>query len=168
MKIQEILDWILRITGMLAILKIIIRILFNKNKWYDNVKITRISNSKQREYEYNYVTSFGDFLDSVTIIEGNAFPIRKVSVYECIFYKNDFRKGKLLFSHKTLLPGEAVFLNLDYGCAMPRYMIEITNYNYEKAEILLAENGFNGNVNHENGIVYKNTFLSRIYNLIFN
>lgn len=51
---------------------------------------------------------------------------------------------------------------------MPRYMVEIINYNFEKAKILLSENGFNGNINHENGIKYKSTLLSKLYNSIYN
>lgn len=168
MKVHEILDWTLRITGILAILKFIFQILFYKNKWSDNVRIVRTSDFREKECEYNAIFCFGDFLETATIVEGNVFPIKKLRVYECRLYKKKLRKDKLLYSHADLQPGQAVFLHLDYGCAMPRYIVEITNYNYEKAEIILGENGFNGNVNHEKGIEYKSTFLSKIYNSLFN
>lgn len=165
---HEILDWLLRIVGTMAIIKVVWNVLFNNNKWSNNIKIVRIDDGETKEYDYNLVYNFGDYLNTVTIIEGNIFPIREINVYECEFSKNKFLKRKLLYSRKNLLPGQALFLNLDYGCVMPRYMVEIINYNFEKAKILLSENGFNGNINHENGIKYKSTLLSKIYNSIYN
>ena len=72
-----------------------------------------------------------------------------------------------VYSKKDLLPKQALFLKLEYGCAAAQYIIEITNYQFEKATIPLQENGFNGNVNIDNGIKFKITLFSKIYNLFF-
>ena len=74
----------------------------------------------------------------------------------------------MIYSHKNLLPGEALFLNRYYSCGIPNCIIEVITYNYGKASIVLSENGVNGNVNYENGIQYKYNFFSKIYSLIFN
>lgn len=87
---HEILDWLLRIVGTMAIIKVVWNVLFNNNKWSNNIKIVRIDDGETKEYDYNLVYNFGDYLNTVTIIEGNIFPIREINVYECEFSKNKF------------------------------------------------------------------------------
>ena len=168
MKLNDILDWILRITGMIALLKMFFKIIFNKRTWMDNVKVKRVFNSEDYINQYKSVYYYGDDKKETTVIESNVFPIRKINVYECKFSKNKIEKVKLLYKHKNLLPGQAFFLNKYYSCSIPSCIIEIVNYDYGKATIVLSENGFNGNVNYENGIKYKYSLVSKIYNLIYN
>lgn len=46
MKLNDILDWILRITGIVALLKMPLKILLNKTIWMDNIKIKRVCESE--------------------------------------------------------------------------------------------------------------------------
>ena len=168
MKLNEVIDWILRITGIVALLKIPLKILFNKIVWMDNIKIKRVYEPEEYEGLYKTVYYYGEDKNETTIIESNVFPIRKISVYDCKFSKNKIKKDKLLYEHRNLLSGKAIFLNKFYSCSMSNCIIEIVNYDYGKATIKLSENSFNGNVNFENGIKYKYSFLTKICNLILN
>lgn len=74
---------------------------------------------------------------------------------------------KKILADNFVIPDEAAFLKLYYSCAMPNYIVEIKSSNYERVDILITENSFNGNVNYENGILYKQSFISIIYKMIF-
>ena len=154
MKLNNVLDWILRITGIVALLKMPLKIFFNKTVWMDNIKIKKTYEPEEYANLYKIVYYYGKDKNETTIIESNVFPIRKISFYDCKFSKNKIKKDKLLYEHKNLLPGQALFLNKFYSCGMPNCIIEIVNYDYGKATIELNENGFNGNVNFENGIKF--------------
>lgn len=166
MKLNDVLDWILRITGIVALLKKTLKTLLNKTVWNDNIKIKRVY--KQEEYEdlYKEIYYYGEDKNETTIIKSDIFPISKISVYDCKFSKNKIKKDKLLYEHKNLLPGQAIFLNKSYSCGMPNCIIEIVKDYSWKATIELRENGFNGNANFENGIKFKYSLLSKIYSLI--
>ena len=165
---MEIINIILMITGIISIFIFFVKFLFKNNRWIDNIKIRRTIYSEELENEYSSIYFFGDEkLQTVTIIEGDTFPIRKINIYNYEFNGKKIKKGKLVYSIKDLLPKQSLFLKLEYGCAVAQYIIEITNYQFEKATIPLQENGFNGNVNIDNGIKFKITLFSKIYNLFF-
>lgn len=168
MKLNDILDWILRITGIVALLKMPLKILLNKTIWMDNIKIKRVCESEKYVNLYKTVYFYGKDKNETTIIESNVFPIRKISVYDCKFSRSKIKKNRLLYKHTNLLPGQAIFLNKFYGCVIPVCIIEIVNYDYGKATIELNENGFNGNVDFENGMKFKYSLISKIYNFIIN
>lgn len=168
MNIANIIDWILRITGILTLIKIICNFIFNKKQWNDYVKIKRVYDYEKYLDDYKHVYSYGEDLEETTIVEGNVFPIKKINIYDTKYENKKLKKSKLIYSHKNLLPGEALFLNRYYSCGIPNCIIEIVTYDYGKASIVLSENGVNGNVNYENGIQYKYNFFSKIYSLIFN
>lgn len=169
MKLSEFIDWVLRIIGILSILQVIIKYLFKKELWHDDIKIARkaLNEAEKDELRFKRIYYFGDDQNEITIIQGTTYPIREIKVYDCIFNKNKLKKGKILYTQKNILPDEAVFLKLYYSCSMPNYIVEIINNKYEIAEILIAENGFNENVNYEKGILYKESFISIIYKMIF-
>lgn len=164
MQISEIIDWILRITGIFSIIQFVIKRLL-KNVWSDDIKVIRLTLKEAIKEEFNFkkIYFFGNDSNEITIIQGARYPIRQLKVYNCIYKKNKLKKGKLLYARNNILPDEATFLKLYYGCAMPNYIIEIKNHNFEVANIVLAENGFNGNVDYKKGIEYKKTFISIIY-----
>ena len=168
MKLNDILDWILRITGIVALLKMPLKILLNKTIWMDNIKIKRVFESEKYVNLYKTVYFYGKDKNETTIIESNVFPIRKISVYDCKFSKSKIKKNRLLYKHTNLLPGQAIFINKFYGCVIPVCIIEIVNYDYGKATIELNENGFNENVDFENGMKFKYSLISKIYNFIIN
>lgn len=169
MKLSEFIDWILRVVGILSILQVIIKYLFQKKVWHNDIKVTRktFNDAEKDEFRFKRIYYFGDDPNEITIIQGTTYPIREIKVYDCIFNKNKLKKGEILYTQKNILPDEAVFLKLYYSCSMPNYIVEIINNKYEIAEILIAENGFNENVNYENGILYKQSFISIIYKMIF-
>lgn len=169
MKLSEFIDWILRVVGILSILQVIIKYLFQKKVWHNDIKVTRktFNDAEKDEFRFKRIYYFGDDPNEITIIYGENLPIREIKVYNCIFEKNKLKKGKIIYTQKNILPNEAVFLKLYYSCAMPNYIVEIKNNNYEIADLLIAENGFNGNVNYENGILYKKSIISIIYKIIF-
>lgn len=168
MKLSEFIDWILRIVGILSIFQVIIKYLFKKKVWHDDIKIIRkkLSEAEKEELKFRRIYYFGDDPNEITIIQGTTYPIREIKVYDCIFDKEKLKKGKTIYTQRNILPYETVFLKLYYGCTIPNYIVEIKNNNYEIADILIAENGFNGNVNYENGIIYKQSFISIIYKMI--
>lgn len=169
MELSIIIDWILRIVGILSIFKIIINILFCRKVWRDDVEIKRKQSieSECDEFEYKHIYYFEKDNTEVTIISGKIYPIKKIEIYESRLYKNKIKKGKLIYSYNNLFPDDALFLKLYYGCTMPIYIIKIKSHNYENTEIFLSENGFNGNVDYKNGILYKKNLISIIYQLFF-
>ena len=110
MELNEVIDWILRITGIVALLKIPLKILFNKIVWMDNIKIKRVYEPEEYEGLYKAVYYYGEDKNETTIIESNVFPIRKISVYDCKFSKNKIKKINYYMNIKIYYQVKQFFL----------------------------------------------------------
>ena len=163
-----IIDWILRVVGILSLIKLLCKFIFDKRKWDDTLKIKRVFNSEKYLNNYKRIYPYGEDSEETTIIESNIFPIKRINIYKIKCKNGKINKDKLLYSHRDLLPGEALFLNKCYSCGIPNCIVEIVSYDYGKALVELQENGINGNVNFEKGIEYNYSIWSKIYNLFFN
>lgn len=114
--------------------------------------------------EFNVVDTYnlGD-LNSETIFLYSTEPLRWVKFYEYDFNNEKNFKGKLVKEHKILKNGEVLQINTYLNDGIPNYLVEYERFDYIKGEIILAENGKNGNSAQPDK---KHNFKSYLYYLI--
>lgn len=172
MDITDILDWILRIVGLLSIFMWFISLIFNffKNKnSYLNINIisnpsTDILNSIIYYNEFNPDNHESN--GESTLLFPSDDCIYNVKLYKLsITKRGTLKKDKLIFKEKKLLPNTGILFNIYKNCGAPGYMISWKNKDGANAKYEFYENGFNGN-NNLNIIEYKTNFINRIFNYI--
>lgn len=103
-------------------------------------------------------------LNSEFVYLSSTEPLRWVKFYEYNFNDENNYKGKLLEEHKILKNGHALKINTYLTCGIPNYLIEYQRFDYIKGELILAEDGKNGNAGQN--VMIKHTFKSILYYLI--
>lgn len=117
-------------------------------------------------FKFNVIEEYNlGELNSEFVYLSSTEPLRWVKFYEYNFNgdkKNN--KGKLLEEHRILKNGQALKINTYLTCGIPNYLIEYQRFDYIKGELILSENGKNGNIGQN--VMIKHTFKSVLYYLI--
>ncbi len=165
--ILEIIDWILRITGLVSIIIISINLFIKEYEYIDNVKII----ANPTENELNECKIYEEYISEEKSVEKTLFiplscDIKSLKVRKVKIVNNGkIKKGKVIKKFKRLEPYHGVLFNVTRGCAAPSYLLEWKiEYGY-KGELILCANGFNGNEN-ENIIKYNYGLISKIRKIL--
>ena len=165
--ILEIIDWILRITGLGSIIIILINLFIKDFEYIDNVKII----ANPTENELNECKSYEEYSSEENAIERTLFmplscKVRSLKLREVKIGKNGkIKNGKEIMKFKRLEPYHGVLFNVIRGCAIPKYLLEWEiEYGYKGKSVLYA-NGFNGNEN-ELIIKYNYGIISKIRKIL--
>ena len=170
---KDILDWILRIVGILALLKCPFSLIFNLLKDRDIPSNINITNKPSQE-RLNNLTFYSEVSpeghssgDESTLLSPTDSCIYNVRLYELsLNKKGKLKKGKVIFKEKKLSPNYGILFNKYKNCGAPSYMVSWKNKLGYVAQYKFAENGFNGNTNL-NIIEYKTSFVNYVFNFIF-
>lgn len=165
--VLNVIDWILRITGLGSMIIIAINIFIKEYEYLENVEI--ISNPTNKEL--NNCKVYSEFLNEEKTIERTLIipiscRIKTLKLFEVkLSNKGKVKKGKLVKRFKNIEPYNGILLNVSRGCAAPQYMIEWKiDYGY-KANVILYCNAFNGNEN-EKVIKYNYGLISKIRKIL--
>ncbi|MCM3393716.1 MULTISPECIES: hypothetical protein [Cytobacillus] len=115
-------------------------------------------------HNFNVIEEYtlGD-LDSEIVYLSSSEPLRWIKFYEYNHNSKNY-KGKLIGEHRVLRNGHALKINTYLTCGIPNYLIEYQRFDFIIGELILAEDGKNGNVSQNLSI--KHTFKSILYYLI--
>lgn len=165
--ILEVIDWILRITGLGSIIIIIINLFIKDYEYMENVEMI----SHPTEEELNKCKVYQEYPNIENAIEKTLFypincKVKVLKLYEVkITNRGKIKKGKLVNKFKNIEPYRGILFNVTRGCAVPVDMLEWKiDYGY-KASVPLDANGFNGNEN-ERTIKYTYGIISKIRKLL--
>ena len=160
--VLEVIDWILRITGLASIVIILINLFIKDCEYLSNVKII----ANPTEDELNECKSYEEYCEEENICENTLFiplscNVKVLKLYSVkISEKGKIKKDKLVKKFKNLEPYHGVLFNIIRGCAAPTYLLEWKiDYGYKGKEELYS-NGFNGNedevvIKYNYGIISK-------------
>lgn len=155
--VLEIIDWILRITGLGSIIIILINLFIKDFEYIDNVKII----ANPTENELNECKIYEEYPSEENAIERTLFmplscKVKSLKLREVKIAKNGkIKNGKRIKKFKRLEPYHGVLFNVTRGCAVPIYLLEWKiEYGYKGKSVLYA-NGFNGN---ENELIIKYSY----------
>lgn len=163
----EIIDWILRITGLGSIVVILINLFIRDCEYLDNVKI--IANPS--ENELNECKYYEEYCEEENVYENTLFMplscnVKILKLYSLKLTENGkLKKDKLVKKFKKLEPYHGVLFNVTRSCGAPNYLLEWKiDYGYKGKEELYC-NGFNGNEN-EMIIKYNYGVISKIRKIL--
>ncbi len=165
--ILEVIDWILRITGLSSIIIILINLFFKDSEYLDNVKII----VNPTEEELNKCKDYDEYGNKEESHENTLFiplscNVKVLKLYSLKLTEDGVLKKDLLIKKfKNLEPYHGVVFNIMRTCAASSYLLEWkVDYGY-KGEELLSYNGFNGNDNVEI-IKYNYGIISKIRKIL--
>ncbi|WP_142413291.1 hypothetical protein [Hathewaya massiliensis] len=149
-KLAYILDWILRIIGILSlfigIAKVICAI-FKTEHIYDDITI--IANPTESQIDkYHSIVEFCDEKcgGEYTLIAPVKQELKNLKIYELKITKRDkLKKSKVVYRLKKLEPNTALLINIYCNCGIPSRMIQWQVTDKSIAKYYFGENGFNGN-----------------------
>ena len=164
----EILENILTIVGAISIIISLIKIFYNKKYCDSSVVIYSIDNEEEVMNKYRYVKDIDLKGKIKTVIAPNCCSLSSIKVYDVKFNENGkLKKNNLIYEEKNILANSAYILYADYSCGMPNTIVQIKNTYGGIFDLYLYENGFNGNNDYLNGVEWKYSLLTRIFNSIF-
>ena len=163
----EIIDWILRITGLASIVVILVNLFIRDCEYIDNVKI--IANPSEKEL--NECKYYEEYCEEENSYENTLFMPLSCNVKVLKLYslklteKGKLKKDRLVKEFKRLEPYHGVLFNITRSCGAPTYLLEWKiDYGYKGKEELYS-NGFNGNEN-EMIIKYNYGVISKIRKIL--
>lgn len=128
MNMTEIIDWILRITGIISFVNVIINVIYKEYFICDNAHI--IDNPSKEELD-NYLHLFDHNDIETQTIEKTLFvsvnsKVKKLKLYNIKHKKGKFLRGKIIKEVNNIEPEECHLFYISRGCAMPLYILEWT------------------------------------------
>ena len=163
----QVIDWILRITGLASIIIILINLFINDFEYIDNVKII----ANPTEEELNKCKNYEEYSEEEKSYENTLFlplscNVKVLKLYSLkLTEEGKLKKEALIKKYKNLEPYYGVIFNAMRTCAAPRYLLEWKiDYGYKGKEIV-QYNGFNGNDDKEI-VKYHYGFISKIRKIL--
>lgn len=162
-----IIDWIIRITSLVAIIIGVVVFLSTNKIYEENVLIKRINNPDDSQ-DVHFLHIFNDTLygGEFTFFKGNGCTLKNIRIYETDWENNRLVDKKCLYEIKKLPPNEGVLFEIYYAEGIQCRRLEwqapygtIGKHNF-------TENGFNGNVD-VSGYTYQYNLINR-FRRIFN
>ena len=165
--ILEIIDWILRITGLASIIIILTNLFIKDCEYINNVKII----ANPTEDELNKCKTYEEYGEEEKSHENTLFiplscNVKVLKLYSLKLTEDGkLKKDVLIKKYKNLEPYHGVVFNIMRTCAAPNYLLEWKmDYGYKGKEEL-SYNGFNGNDNEEI-IKYSYGIISKIRKIL--
>ena len=159
--IECILDWILRISGLLALLRGILGVFLKPTGYYDKVEFKVIKNVDEHDQiEEKCIDNFCISNDASTrlIIIVNGADVYNLRIEQIQYLnKNRFKVVKVLKYYKDLHSKDYIMVKGNLSCGCPSYRVSWYLPNGLKAYYYLIENSFNGE-NDLKYIKYEKTF----------
>ena len=148
-----ILDWILRISGTIALLWCLFSLFIKTNEFSTNIKITRFIDRNVLD-KYSHYTEFSDpdLTGEYLVFEPQDTIIRKVRIYKIKWTVKKIIKVKKIAEFKNITPGNQLIYNSYFPEGAPSKRIEWIGEYGTKGIYTLAENGKTGNVDKINYI----------------
>ena len=157
--IIEMIDWILRIIGILSIFACLISLFLNRYEFNVNVYINRIEKNEVIEYknaiEYIDTTLNGEYL--IFIPQGNT-NFKNVKYCEYIFTGKKFKKSKVIKMFNNINCTNGLVIKTYYPCGVPSRIIQWEADYGVKGYYIIAENGKDGDVKFGNYLYKYNIF----------
>jgi hypothetical protein len=164
--LTEIIDWILRISGVLAIIFGFISLFINQYEFDVNVYINRINKSDLKNYEnaleYIDINMNGEYLVFIPRENTN---FKNVNYREYKYTGKKFLIKKVLKDFKNINCTNGLIINTYYPCGVPSRILEWEADYGTKGRYIIAENGKDGNVKHGD-FFYKYNLIAKFRKII--
>ena len=161
-----IIDWVLRITGLLTLIFGFVSLFINHYEFDVNVYVDRINKLDLGKYknafEYKDEDTNGEYL--LFLPQGNT-NFKKVKYCEFIFTGKKFKGRNVIKCFKNINCANGIILNTYYPCGASSKMIEWEADYGVKGTYILAENGKDGDVKHGN-FFYKYNLIANVRKII--
>lgn len=145
-----IIDWILRITGLVSIIFSVISFLASRKEHISNVEVKFLGydNNEPSESGLKYYEVFKDDTDNneYTLFRPIGCEAKYLKVYDVQWNskKNRLENGSCLATYKNIGHDKGVLLNIYYAEGIPSRKIEWKTDYGMKGEHYFGNNGFNG------------------------
>lgn len=147
---MEVIDWILRITGLMSIIVVIISFICSREEHFSNVEI-KLLGCDQREPNEDGLKYFEVFTDEnpnneYTLFRPIGCDVKYLKVYEVIWNekKNKLENKRCIATYNDIGHDKGILLNINYSEGIPaRRIVWEADYGI-KGEHLFGYNGFNG------------------------
>jgi len=152
---METIDWILRITGLISIILVVLSAILSRNEHISNFKIKFLGNSdKNYENEISKdVKYYDEYIDEevkgeLTLFTPNGCDIKYLKIYslEWINKKNKLKIKECLKTYRNIKYDKGILLDIYFPEGIPNRKIEWKADYGVKGEHIFGYNGFNGNV----------------------
>jgi hypothetical protein len=162
----EIIDWILRITGILAIVFGFVSLLINQYEFDVNVYINRINKSDLKDYKnalkYIDINMDGEYL---VFMPKENVNFKNVNYREYMCTGKKFEIKKVLKNFKNINCTNGLIIDTYYPCGAPSRVLEWEADYGIKGRYIITEDGKDGNVIHGN-FFYKYNLISKFRKII--
>lgn len=164
-RVVDIIDMILRLTGILTLVNGLLCVIIAKKETLSNIIIKRVSDASDCEVSFHQEYSEDESLGELTMFTSMDSNVKEVRLYTVKWENDKLKNDKLLKSFKNIQIETGILFDIYYNCGMPSRKIEwICDYGV-KGEHYFSENGFNGRVD-KTVYSYKYSFLSNLRKLI--
>ncbi|MBN1469446.1 MAG: hypothetical protein JXM74_01745 [Fusobacteriaceae bacterium] len=164
-KVIDIIDMILRLTGLLTLVNGVLLVILPKKETSSNIVIERVSNPSDCKVSFYQEYSEDESLGELTMFTSMDSNVKEVRLYTIKWENNKLKNDKLLKSFKNIKVETGILFDIYYNCGMPSQKIEwICDYGI-KGEYYFSENGFNGRVD-KTVYSYNYNFISNLRKLI--
>lgn len=163
---DTILDWVLRVSGLISLLGCIIAFLTTKREYISDVKIKQINDISNMDslelYHYDIFEMSNKSYAELFVIMPNGVDLKNVAFYELEY---DEKRNKLfekkLKEFKSLKNNYGIFVKTIVPEGIPNLKISwISSYGL-RGEYIFQYNGFNGNGDLSN-YKYNYTFIAKL------
>ena len=162
MNFALVIDWILRITGLLTLIFGFVSLFIRHYEFDVNVYVDRINELDSDKYKnvikYKDENMNGEYL--LFLPQGNT-NFKIVKYCEIIFTGKKFKRGNVITCFKNINCTNGIIINTYYPCGAPSRMIEWEADYGVKSKYVIAENGKDGDVKHGN-FFYKYGLIANI------
>jgi len=153
--IATILDWILRIIGIISLLWFLISLFIKTKEFSTSVRISRIVDKREIE-RYSDYREFTDpeLTGEYLVFEPQDSIVKRVIIYKVKWSVKGLKKEMKLAEFKDVTPGKPLIYNTYYPEGAPSKMVEWQGDYGTKGVYILHENGKTGNVEMYNYIYH--------------
>lgn len=144
---MEIIDWILRLTGLASFIYFVFSLFLHKKEYSTNIKITRVLNIDELPPTDSYIrfddpNIYGEYV----LFEPQDCIFRKVKYCSTKVSWNRVVQDKCIAQFRNITPSNGLIINTYFSCGIPSRMIKWYGDGGIKGTYLLSENGKDGNV----------------------